>query len=528
MKFAIFDTIQHYKECLNYTTPSHQWDVFNTFCFHDSVEQTAFSYCSGIYFSDDVLFNIMHHTEESLWGLDRIDAPLNDESYFADWTGKGVSIYILDSGIDTSNHEFTYASNIYDDYDEIKVNNDVNGHGTHVAGIIGGRNMGVSPLVNLFGIKVLNDAGIANTHSIINGLEVAYNHAMNNVSIVVLPFSGVCDGLLCDNDPINHIIDNFFTPHGIVVVAATGNDCDSCIMTPGSSFTSITVGATDIHDKITDYTSFGSCVDIYAPGDDIYSLAPNSEHWISQSGTSQSTAFVAGIAAQWLEMDPMLRWNSSQLLRSALQEMGDDLTTYQIAIVNDITSIEYNLDHISVVGCDRGWVGPTCDVFQGYKLSCMYGYGSVLFNNSEKGDFFTLSVFDNIILQEETLCEQSISQYCLQHEIHLSLAYCAESGYLYNSECNVYIYPNQHFTYFLTELDDCIVTNVVRDMSFQDRTKACLNASSHIEASDTLYIILGVISSLAWLILIYVFFRYTGRKYEKLWQKEIEMIEKKI
>lgn len=154
------------------------------------------------------------------WGLDRInqkDLPLDNDTTTA-YHGEGIDVYVLDSGLDTTHIEF--ATNRFGrkviSYDTIQdingvtsmlssINNDGNGHGTHVAGTIGGNTVGVSPGANIFAIKILSDSGSGSTSLIIGALEwVAQQYeALGKMpSIVSMSLGGDCESSDCEIDSL--------------------------------------------------------------------------------------------------------------------------------------------------------------------------------------------------------------------------------------------------------------------------------------------------------------------------------------
>ncbi|XP_070545651.1 uncharacterized protein [Ptychodera flava] len=263
------------------------------------------------------------HAVEVPWGLDRIDQsdlPLDGvfESPLGD--GSGVNVFVADTGIYFSHNEFEgRASNFIDLVKDGKEGDDCHGHGTHCAGTIGGKRVGVAPGVTLYGCRVLDCNGTGYGGDIIAGMDAIAN---SNIKPGVVSMSLGGDRMMALNLAVARL-----TQMGYVVVVAAGNEAqDTRNVSPASAEEAITVGATNSTDGFAWYSNFGSSVDILAPGSDVRSawITSNDAYGV-YSGTSMATPHVAGVAALLLEQNPTLTPTqvSELLLSSAKQDRID-------------------------------------------------------------------------------------------------------------------------------------------------------------------------------------------------------------
>ena len=236
------------------------------------------------------------------WGLDRTDQrnlPLNSTYTYGN-TGLGVTAYIIDTGIRLTHNEFGgRATSGFDAVDGGSAD-DCNGHGTHVAGTVGGSTYGVAKGVNLVAVRVLDCGGSGSWSGVIAGMDwVAGNHTSKSVANMSL---GGGASTAVDN-ALKALIAS-----GVTVGVAAGNgnrggrQQDACNYSPARVPEAITVGATDKTDTKTSWSNYGPCVDIFAAGSGITSAWYTSNTaTASISGTSMATPHVVGVAALYVQ-----------------------------------------------------------------------------------------------------------------------------------------------------------------------------------------------------------------------------------
>ena len=244
------------------------------------------------------------------WGLDRIDQrnrPLS-ATYTYNWTGSGVRAYIIDTGIRTSHTQFGgRASNVFDAFGGN--GQDCNGHGTHVAGTVGGSTYGVAKSALLRGVRVLDCSGSGSNSGVIAGVDwVRQNHIAPAVANMSLG-GGISTAL---DTAVNNL-----SNAGVTIAVAAGNsNANACNSSPARAANAITTGSTTSTDARSSFSNFGTCVDIFAPGSGILSAYYTSNTATATlSGTSMASPHVAGVAALYKQANPSA---SATTIRNAL------------------------------------------------------------------------------------------------------------------------------------------------------------------------------------------------------------------
>jgi len=234
------------------------------------------------------------------WGLDRIDQrsrPLSG-TFTYNATGAGVTAYVIDTGIRFSHTQFGgRAVSGFDAVDGGSAD-DCNGHGTHVSGTVGGSTYGVAKNVSLIAVRVLDCGGGGTWEGVIAGVDwVTANHSGPSVANMSIQGGKV--------QSVNDAITNSINSGVVYAVAAANFSDDACLYSPASTPLAITVGATTISDSRASFSNYGTCLDIFAPGENITSDWSSSDTATNTiSGTSMASPHVAGVAALYLSKHP--------------------------------------------------------------------------------------------------------------------------------------------------------------------------------------------------------------------------------
>ncbi|KAG0249681.1 hypothetical protein BG011_009037, partial [Mortierella polycephala] len=252
------------------------------------------------YIEQDAIIRISGQQENPpSWGLTRVsqkDLDLTKPFVYNDLAGSNVTAYVVDTGVYIEHSEFggraTWGANFIQGSEDT----DENGHGTHVAGTIGGTTYGVAKKVSIVGVKVLDAQGSGATSGVVAGMDWVAKNAKAGKSVVNMSLGGG------KSQAIDDAAAQLFEKN-IPLIVAAGNDetVDACDGSPSGAANAFTVAASDNKDMTASFTSFGKCVEIFGPGVDITSS------WIGGkdakntiSGTSMATPHVVGVAALYL------------------------------------------------------------------------------------------------------------------------------------------------------------------------------------------------------------------------------------
>jgi len=257
------------------------------------------------------------------WGVDRIDAELIWATTSADL----IKVGIIDTGIDIKHPDL--KDNLKGGVNTIRATSsytDDNGHGTHVAGIVGALNntigvVGVGPQIDLYGVKVLDRRGSGYLSDVIEGLDWAVQNRMQVVNVSL----GTSSDVQSFREAVQRV-----NSAGIVQVAAAGNS-GAAVIFPAAYPEVIAVSATDNTDTIASWSSRGLEVDLAAPGVNIYSTYKGSKY-TTLSGTSMASPHVAGAAALVLSVPSKCDYNFDSVCSPAEVQQRLEATAEDIGV----------------------------------------------------------------------------------------------------------------------------------------------------------------------------------------------------
>jgi len=282
------------------------------------------------YIEQDQIVRITDVQHDPPWGLARIShrprlSPSTGStasSYeYSSVGGEGVDVYVLDTGIYTQHQEFEGRASWGITIPKHSVDADMHGHGTHCAGTIASRKYGIAKKANVIAVKVLGSNGSGSMSDFVAGVDWTYNQVMKKAkaaeveyratgtttykgSVANISLGGGRSKAL--DDAVNNVVDQ-----GLHFSVAAGNDNrDACQYSPAAAEKPITVGASNLCDQHAPFSNHGSCVDVFAPGQEIVSTGIGSPTDIStRSGTSMAAPHTAGLLAYLLSIYPSEQFN---------------------------------------------------------------------------------------------------------------------------------------------------------------------------------------------------------------------------
>ncbi|ANU13991.1 hypothetical protein B481_0997 [Planococcus halocryophilus Or1] len=288
---------------------------------NEQLVQTASKDSSIEYIEENSIVTAAAQT--TTWGYRTIKA---NTATSLGYTGKGVKIAIIDSGINSKHPDLKVAGGVS------KVENssaftDGNGHGTHVAGVIGAQNnsigtVGVAPDSLIYSVKVLSANGVGTLEGVVAGIQWAINQKVDIINMSLTTIN--------DDKALRDITQKAYEA-GIVVIAASGNEREkglyNDVLYPARFSSVIAVGSVSKLNKLSYFSNYGASQELVAPGEGILSSftdskTPSNEDYAISEGTSVASPFVAGTFAQYMEAYPHL---SNIQLRETVKRAAVDL-----------------------------------------------------------------------------------------------------------------------------------------------------------------------------------------------------------
>jgi subtilisin family serine protease len=282
---------------------------------------------------------------EATWGIDRLDQTTGtlDRKFSYEADGKGVTAYIIDTGISIKHPGFegraVLGADVTKDKGTSKENIDGHGHGTHVAGTVGSKTWGVAKGVKLVAVKVFDSTGgEADDATVLAGVDFAIaDHKANpGPAVINMSLGGEASDVL--DQGVRRASES-----GIVVVVAAGNEnSDACKSSPAREPSMITVGSMASGDRKSSFSNWGKCVDVLAPGSRITSASNRGSGSATMDGTSMASPHVAGVAAVVLSAHPEFSVEQTAEFVKATAQKGV-VSGFNSATPNLLASLVWNL-----------------------------------------------------------------------------------------------------------------------------------------------------------------------------------------